>query len=114
MLHVMKQFQKTLASFALLGFVSAAELPQFSATDDYDELNLNIRLLQSNATDANATNATAEPTHVLKFSATGTFTTPNENLAALAADKLFTEACGTKVKKLFSSYKFSHMCSCLA
>jgi hypothetical protein len=36
---------------ALLGFVSAAELPQFSATDDYDELNLNIRLLQTNATD---------------------------------------------------------------
>lgn len=30
-----------------LGFVSAAQVPSFSANDDYDEVNLNIRMLQN-------------------------------------------------------------------
>lgn len=32
-----------------LGFVSAAQVPSFSANDDYDEVNLNIRMLDAHA-----------------------------------------------------------------
>ena len=45
-----------IASVAALGFVAAADVPVFSSNDDYDEINLNIRLLAShNASNANAT-----------------------------------------------------------
>jgi len=46
-----------IASIAALGFVAAADVPVFSSNDDYDEINLNIRLLAAhNATGAqNAT-----------------------------------------------------------
>ena len=94
---------KAIASFALMmGMVSAAELPQFSATDDYDELNLNIRLLQSNATSNDTSNATAAA-FITKFSATGTFTTPAKTVKALAADTLFAETCGIACKELLES-----------
>lgn len=45
-----------IASVAALGFVAAADVPVFSSNDDYDEINLNIRLLAShNTSSVNAT-----------------------------------------------------------
>jgi len=43
-----------LLSFAALTYVAAAEVPVFSSNDDYDEINLNIRLLSQNVTGAPA------------------------------------------------------------
>ena len=46
-----------LLSFAALSYVAAADVPVFSSNDDYDEINLNIRLLASHNVSGNA-NAT--------------------------------------------------------
>jgi hypothetical protein len=61
-----------LLSFAALTFVAAADVPVFSSNDDYDEINLNIRLLQANVTSAmaNATN-----TFTVSGSVTSTYST---------------------------------------
>jgi len=76
----------------LLGMVSANELPQFSATDDYDELNLNIRLLQGkNDTNSSMMNKTmdsdkAVPVYTVEVVVAFTFNTPYDTLDALMGD----------------------------
>jgi len=44
-----------LLSVAALSYVAAADVPVFSSNDDYDEINLNIRLLASNDGTQNVT-----------------------------------------------------------
>jgi len=60
-----------LLSIAALSFVAAADVPVFSSNDDYDEINLNIRLLQKNGTEAAATNVTAAPGETMVYTVSG-------------------------------------------
>jgi len=60
-----------LLSIAALGFVAAADVPVFSSNDDYDEINLNIRLLQS----ANGTAKANVTEYVVSGDVTTTYTT---------------------------------------
>merc|ERR1719181_2118849 len=73
-----------LLSFAAVAAatVSAAEVPVFSSNDDYDEINLNIRLLQTNVTEAPA-NVTM--TYTVTGELTSSYTT-DKTVAGLCAD----------------------------
>ncbi len=73
-----------LLSFAALSYVAAADVPVFSSNDDYDEINLNIRLLQKNAT-ANVT------TYVMNGEMTTKYTSANDAKTVCAAVKGSTQ-----------------------
>jgi hypothetical protein len=73
-----------LLSFAALSYVAAADVPVFSSNDDYDEINLNIRLLQNNAT-VNVT------TYVMTGDLTTKYTTAENTAGLCAAVKVSTQ-----------------------
>ena len=76
-----------IASVAALGFVAAADVPVFSSNDDYDEINLNIRLLAAhNATGAQ--NATFKVTGSMNSK----YTTADTPAALCASVQPATEA----------------------
>jgi hypothetical protein len=83
-----------LLSFAALSYVAAADVPVFSSNDDYDEINLNIRLLQNNAT-ANVT------TYVMSGEMSTKYTSANDASAVCDAVKVSTQ------KTLVSTLKSS-------
>jgi hypothetical protein len=58
-----------IATVAALSFVAAADVPVFSSNDDYDEINLNIRLLSVNNGTANAS------THFVSGDMSSTYST---------------------------------------
>jgi len=61
-----------LLSIAALSFVAAADVPVFSSNDDYDEINLNIRLLQKgNDTVVPASNMTTAPGETVVYTVSG-------------------------------------------
>jgi hypothetical protein len=77
-----------LLSVAALSFVAAADVPVFSSNDDYDEINLNIRLLQSNVTGA-PVNVTAAPGEKLVYTVSGSMSstyTTDKTATALCSD----------------------------
>ena len=75
-----------IASVAALGFVAAADVPVFSSNDDYDEINLNIRLLAAH--NASNVNATFEVTG----SVDSTYNTPDSASVLCTAVKAPTES----------------------
>ncbi len=83
-----------LLSVAALSFVAAADVPVFSSNDDYDEINLNIRLLQNNGT-VNVT------TYAMSGEMTTKYTSAGDGKAVCAAVKGSTEK--TLVSTLSSS-----------
>merc|ERR1719335_1131778 len=81
-------FSKFFAAAALaVVSVSAADVPVFSSNDDYDEINLNIRMLSGNAT-------TPASTHEVPVSMNMSVTMNSDP----ATNTQFTSATETSVK----------------
>ena len=76
-----------IASVAALGFVAAADVPVFSSNDDYDEINLNIRLLAAH----NSTGA-ANATFKVTGSLDSTYNTADTATVLCTAVKAPTES----------------------
>jgi len=76
-----------IASVAALGFVAAADVPVFSSNDDYDEINLNIRLLASHNVSGNA-----NATFLVTGSCDSTYNTADSATALCTAVKGPTES----------------------
>jgi len=94
-----------LLSFAALSYVAAADVPVFSSNDDYDEINLNIRLLQNNAT-VNVT------TYVMTGKMTTKYTSAQNAAAVCTAVKASTQK--TLVATLKSSSATVNTCDAAA
>jgi len=83
-------FSKVFAA-AALAIVSAADVPVFSSNDDYDEINLNIRML------ANHTTATA-PVETSVSGSMGITMTTSETAESLNSNTEAKTALGTLIK----------------
>lgn len=86
-------FSKLFAA-AALAVVSAADVPVFSSNDDYDEINLNIRMLSGNTT-ASSDGGDQVISHVV----TVTMSVPDgEDIASLNSNTAFKGGCENGLK----------------
>ena len=93
-------FSKLFAA-AALAVVSAADVPVFSSNDDYDEINLNIRMLSGNTT-TKATTGDQVISH--SFSFTGSFA-DGETYDSLNSNQAFKNGCENGLKGAISDAK---------